>query len=69
MAANDKYPVLNRHNLTRPIQMQLSQKLKNFSEFFGSFLKSTLNMEPFKKKDDPHRVFISEVTDSENVLI
>ena len=49
--------------------MQLSQKLKNFSEFFVSFLKSTLNMEPFKKKDDPHRVFISEVTDSENVVI
>ena len=33
LAANAKYPVLNRNNLTLPIQMQLSQKQKKFSEF------------------------------------
>ena len=30
LAANEKYPVLNTHNLTIPIQMQLSQKQKSF---------------------------------------
>ena len=40
LAANEKYPVLNRDNLTIPIQMQLSQKQKTFSEFFAGFLKS-----------------------------
>ena len=30
MTAYDKYSVLNRDNLTQPIQMQLSQKQKNF---------------------------------------
>ena len=29
-----KYSLLNRDNLTQPIQMQLSKKQKNFSEFF-----------------------------------
>ena len=43
LASDDKYPVLNRNNLTRPIQMQLSQKQKTFSQFFSSFSKSRLN--------------------------
>ena len=30
LAADEKYPVLNRDNLMRPIQMQLSQKQKTF---------------------------------------
>ena len=41
LAADQKYPVLNRDNLTIPIQMQLSQKQKNFSQFLGPFLQST----------------------------
>ena len=68
LAADEKYPVLNRENLTIPIQMQLSQKQKTFSQFFAAFLKSTLNFEHFEKKDDPHRFCISEITDSENVV-
>ena len=40
LATDEKYPVLNRENLTIPIQMQLSQKQKTFSEFFYEFLKS-----------------------------
>ena len=68
LAADEKYPVLNRDNLTIPIQMQLSQKQKTFSQFFAAFLKSTLNFEHFEKKDDPHRFCISEITDSENVV-
>ena len=68
LAADEKYPVLNRENLTIPIQMQLSQKQKTFSQFFAAFLKSTLNFKHFETKDDPHRFCIFEVTDSENVV-
>ena len=46
-----KYSLLNRDNLTQPIQMQLSKKQKNFSEFFFlAFFKSTLNFQNFLKK-------------------
>ena len=50
LADDEKYPVLNRDNLTIPIQMELSQKQKTFSEFFAAFLKSYLNFERFEKK-------------------
>ena len=68
LAADDRYPVLNKENLTIPIQMQLSQKKKLFLKFFPRFLKSRLNFEHFEKKCEPHRHCISEVTDFENVL-
>ena len=38
--ADENYTVLNRDNLTIPIQMQLSQKHKTFCQFFTAFLKS-----------------------------
>ena len=40
LPTGEKYPLLKRDNLTIPIQMQLSHKQKNFSEFFAAFLKS-----------------------------
>ena len=45
LSADDKYLVLNRENLIIPIEMQLSQEHKTFSEFFSPFLKSRLNSE------------------------
>ena len=54
VTAVDKYSLLNRDKLTQPIQIQLSQKQKNSSNFLSRFLKSSLNFERFKKKDDPH---------------
>ena len=68
MAADEKYPVLNRENWTTPIQMQLSQKQRTLSEFFAGFLKCSLDFKYFEKEDDPHIFFISEVNDSENVV-
>ena len=68
LAADEKYPVPNRDNLTMLIQMQLSQKQKIFCEFCVEFLKSSLNFKWFQKKDDPHRFCISEFTHSENVV-
>ena len=50
LSEDDKYCVLYRDNLTQPIQILLSQKQKNFSEFFSPFFKTTLNFERFQKK-------------------
>ena len=54
LTVNDKHYLLNRENLPQPIQMQLSEKQKTFSEFFFAFLKSILNFKHLPKKDDPH---------------
>ena len=50
LTADEKYFILNRDNLTIPIQMQLSDKEKTFSQFFSAFLKSTLYFKYFEKK-------------------
>ena len=68
LATDEKYPVLNRENLTIPIQMQLSQKQKPFSQFFAAFLKSRLNFKIFEWNNYSQRFCIFEVTDSEKVL-
>ena len=65
LTADDKYSLLNRHNLRQPILTPLYQKHKAFSQFFLAFSKSTLNFEHFQKKYDPHSLFISEITHSE----
>ena len=39
----DKYSICNRENIQQSTQMQLSHKEKTLSDFFASFLKSTLN--------------------------
>ena len=59
LTADDKYSLLNRDNLTQPIQILLSQKQKTLSRFFFAFLKSILNSEHIPKKDDPHRKCVS----------
>ena len=37
MAADEKYAVPNRDKLRIPIEMQLSRKQKNISQFFAEF--------------------------------
>ena len=66
MTAVDKCSLPNRETLMQPIHMQLSQKLKTFPEFFYAFPKSRLNLEHFQKKDDAHRLFVSETTACES---
>ena len=68
LPADEKYPLLKIDNLTIPIQMILSQKQKNFSEFLAEFLKSRLNSQYFEEKDDPKRFFSPEITTSKNVV-
>ena len=65
LSADAKYSLLNTENLTQPIQMQLSQKQKTFSKFFAAFLKSSLNFEHFKTKDDSHSCGVSKIRESE----
>ena len=65
LTADDKYSLLNRDNLTQPIQILLSEKQKNLSQFFYAFLKSTLNFEHFQDNDDPLSRCISSIRDSE----
>ena len=59
LAADEKYPILNRDNLTIPIQMQLSQKQKTFSQFSAALSNFRLNFKHFEKKDNPHSFFCS----------
>ena len=54
MIADGKYPVQYCGNLQLPIQMQLSEKQKKFSEFFCSFVESIANFKQFGEKDDGH---------------
>ena len=68
LATDEKYPVLNRDNLTIPIQMQLSRKQKTFSQFLAEFLKSRWKCGHFLKKIDPDRFCISDNTDSQNMV-
>ena len=51
---DDKHDLLNRDKVTQPIQPQLCQKLKAFSEFFFPFSNSILNFKHSRKKDELH---------------
>ena len=53
LTVNDKHYLLNRENLTQPVNMQLSQKQKTFSGFFFALLKAILNLKHLPNKDDP----------------
>ena len=50
LTVNDKHYLLNRDNLIKQIEMQLSEKQKTFSEFFFPVLKSILNFKHYPKK-------------------
>ena len=54
LTADEKPYLLNRDNLTEPVQIQLSEKRKTFSGFFFAISKSILNFKHLPKKDDPH---------------
>ena len=54
LRVDDKHYLLNRDNLTKPIQMELSKKQKTFSQISFTFLNSVLNLKHLPKKHDPH---------------
>ena len=41
--------------------MQLCQNKKTYSKFFSLFPESTKNLEYFENKDEPNRLFVSEI--------
>ena len=59
LTADDKNYLLNKDNLTLPIQMQLSHKQKSFSNFFFAFSKSILHFKHLPNKEYPHSSCIS----------
>ena len=65
LTVDEKDYLLNRDNLTGPIQAQLSQQLKIFSISIFPFLKSLFNFKHLPKKDEPHSSFISGNSGSE----
>ena len=46
-----------------PIRMLLFQIQKIFSQFFAPFPEFTSNFKYFEKKDEPGRLFVSEIID------
>ena len=65
LSSDGNYSLLSRHNLRQSIQMQLCRKQQTFSEFFYTFLVSSLNFEYFQKKHDSDIWGISKITESE----
>ena len=62
---DDKYSVCSRKKLSQPLQMQLSKKQKFFSQFFANDWNLRYILNILKKKDEPHRWCVFEVTDCE----
>ena len=54
------YSLPNRDKLTQPIQVELSQEQKTFSELFRASSKSNLSFEHFETKDGLRSLFICE---------
>ena len=50
LSADGKYPVEYYGNFQLPIQMQVSEKRKSFSQFFVPFLECTSNFKHLEKK-------------------
>ena len=65
LSYDDKCSLLYTDNLTQPIQILLFREKKTFSKLFSAFLKSKLNFEYSRKKDDPHSPCICQITISE----
>ena len=54
LTADGNYLVPDCENFQLPIEMQLSEKRKTFSQFFVPVLESTSIFKHFEKKDDRH---------------
>ena len=63
--ADFKYSRYNRENIWQKDPMQISRKPKTFSEFSIAFLKSTLNLEYFERKDQAMSLSITEIINCE----
>ena len=64
LTADDKHSLCNSELLLQPIQMQLSKK-ENFFRIFCSISGMYINFLTLKKKDYPHSLYTSEISESE----
>ena len=64
LTADDKYSRRNIQNLTQELQTAISQKQKNFSVIFITYLKSITNSEAFAKKVESAGLSICEIIDA-----
>ena len=69
LIVDDKHYLLNRDNLSEPIEMQLYQEQKIFSEFFLAFLKSILNFKLLPKNDTLIADVFAEILVPKNMVI
>ena len=65
LCADCKYSRQNRKNLSQQDPIQISLKLKTCSLFFIAFLKPTLNLKSFEKKDQSQSLSIREIINCE----
>ena len=65
LTADKKDSLQNRENLSQQVPMEISLKLKTCSRFFIAFLKSTLNLQYFEKKDLSQSLSIAEIVNCE----
>ena len=61
LTADYKYSRQNWKNLWQKVPIQTSMKLKTCSRFFIAFVKSTLYLLYFEKKDQSHSLSITEI--------
>ena len=65
LTADYKYSRQNFKNLWQKVPMQTSMKLKTCSQFLIAFVKSTLNLEYFERKNQSHSLNIPEFINCE----
>ena len=63
LTADYQYSRQNRENFWQQVPMQISGKLKTFSEFFIAFLKSTLYLKYFQRIDQIQSLSITKIID------
>ena len=68
LTADYQYSRQNREILWQQDPMQISRKLKIFSGFFIAFLKSTLNLEYFERKDQSKSLSITGIINCERSI-
>ena len=68
LTVDDKHYLLNRDNLTQPIQMEFSKDQKSFSEIFFAFLKSILNFKHLATKDALIADVVPEILAPKNMV-
>ena len=68
LTTDDNYSLLNRDNLTEPIQIQLSKKKTPFSQLVFAVLKCKSSFEPFENKMTLIAYVFSKISSAKNVF-